>query len=181
MPPTTRPDPVPGATVEVVLEEPRWAEAGLEDIAQSAVDATLLALGLPPGPFEVSLLACNDARIAELNTAFRNKPGPTNVLSWPSQDRAAAVPGARPAAPDPDDPAAAELGDIAIAYETCAREAEAAGLRLRAHALHLMVHGTLHLLGFDHITEPDAALMEGLEVRILAELGVADPYQNSVL
>ncbi|WP_374395524.1 rRNA maturation RNase YbeY, partial [Tabrizicola sp.] len=102
---------------------------------------------------------------------------PTNVLSWPSEERAAEVVGEAPDLPEPgeaDDPES--LGDIAIAWETCAREAEAQGKPMADHVTHLLVHGVLHLLGYDHIEEEDAALMEGLEVRILASLGVSDPY-----
>ncbi len=96
------------------------------------------------------------------------------MLSWPSEERGPANPGARPALPAPGmDP---ELGDIAIAFDTCAREARAAGKPLTDHATHLIVHGTLHLLGFDHIDDADAALMEATEVEILTRLGVPDPY-----
>jgi probable rRNA maturation factor len=123
------------------------------------------------------VLGCDDARIAALNTTFRGKAVPTNVLSWPSQERAADTPGGRPAAPDPgspDDPE--ELGDIAIAWETCASEAEGMGKPLATHAAHLIVHGTLHLLGYDHETDSDAALMEETEVRALAAMGLPNPY-----
>jgi probable rRNA maturation factor len=83
-------------------------------------------------------------------------------------------------APEPPEPGAAEdpesLGDIAIAWETCAREAVEQDKPMAEHVTHLIVHGVLHLLGYDHIEDEDAALMEGLEVRILASLGVSDPY-----
>lgn len=160
-------------TVDVLIEDDRWTEAGIEPLAPIAVAATLTRLGLEPDAWEVSLLACDDARIAELNTTFRDKPTATNVLSWPSEERGADAPGGLPPPPDPGDP---ELGDIAIAYETCKAEAEAAGLKLADHVTHLIVHGTLHLLGYDHIDDADAALMEGLETEILATLGVSDPY-----
>jgi probable rRNA maturation factor len=94
-----------------------------------------------------------------LNTHFRGKNKPTNVLSFPSSDPA-------------------YLGDIAIAYGVVAREAKAQKKRIKAHAAHLAVHGVLHLLGFDHEIETDAVVMEGLETRILATLGLADPYRN---
>ena len=81
-----------------------------------------------------------------------------------------------PHLPGPTPPLGLGLGDVAIAFETCAREAEALGRPLAHHALHLLVHGTLHLLGFDHEREADAELMEGLESEILRGLGVADPY-----
>ena len=73
---------------------------------------------------------------------------------------------------------ACELGDIAISYDTCAAEARAAGKPMTAHVIHLVVHGLLHLLGYDHETDADAALMEGLEVKILGKLGLDDPYRN---
>ncbi len=159
-------------SVEVEAEDARWAAAGLTGLAEAAVAAVLAHQGLA-GEFEVSLLGCDDARIAELNGTFRDKPRPTNVLSWPSEERGAEVPGGVPAPPDPEEP---ELGDIAIAYETCAAEAAEAGLTFEAHVTHLLVHGVLHLLGYDHIEEADAGLMESIEVEILATLGVEDPY-----
>lgn len=164
--------------VEVVVEDDRWQAAGLPALAERAARATLAQLGLAPEGFEIALLACDDARIAALNADFRGKAGPTNVLSWPAEARAPARSGAAPALPEPgtpDDPAF--LGDLALAYDTCAREAAAAGRSLADHAAHLVVHGVLHLLGYDHIRARDAALMERLEVAILARLGVADPYQ----
>lgn len=167
----------PGAPlVETLCEDARWEAAGLETLALRAVRATLLHLRLRPDAFEVSLLGCNDARIAELNADFRGKPRPTNVLSWPSAERGARRAGAMPRLPAPDPAGPVALGDIAIAWETCAREAAEAGKPLADHALHLLVHATLHLLGFDHEREADAALMEGLESAIVTGLGLADPY-----
>lgn len=161
-------------SLEVVIEDARWAEAGIEALGERAVEATLAHLGLAPGEWEVVLLACDDGRIAALNAGFRGKPQPTNVLSWPSAERGAEVAGAAPRLPDPA--AGQELGDIALAYDTCAREAEEAGLTFAAHVTHLVVHGTLHLLGYDHLRDADAELMERTEVGILASLGVEDPY-----
>lgn len=160
--------------VDTVIEDARWEEAGLPALAERAAAAALGHLGLGPAPWEIALLGCDDARIAALNADFRGKPRPTNVLSWPSEDRAARVPGAAPDLPRAgDDP---ELGDIAIAYDTCAAEAQAAGLPMADHVTHLIVHATLHLLGYDHENDGDATLMEKTEVEILASLGVADPY-----
>lgn len=160
-------------TVEIVVEDPRWADAGLEALAARATDATLAHLGYGAAEFEISLLACDDARVADLNAAFRGKPAPTNVLSWPSETRGAQTPGAAPVPLDPQDP---ELGDIAIAFDTCLRETEQAGKPFAHHVTHLLVHGTLHLLGYDHENEADAALMEALETEILGKLGIGDPY-----
>ncbi|MDP5362507.1 MAG: rRNA maturation RNAse YbeY, partial [Paracoccaceae bacterium] len=83
-------------TVDCMIEDRRWAEIDLETLAQTATDAALARLGLEPSVFEISLLACNDARIATLNADFRGKPQPTNVLSWPAQERGAAVDGEMP-------------------------------------------------------------------------------------
>ena len=160
-------------TVDCMVEDKRWGD--IAALAQLATDAVLERLGLEPSVYEISVLACNNARIAVLNEDFRGKPRPTNVLSWPSDERAAAIDGEMPAPPamGPD----TELGDIAIAFETCKREAEEAGKPTRDHTLHLLVHGTLHLLGFDHERDRDATLMEGLETEILGKLGIADPYR----
>ena len=160
-------------TVDTLTEDPRWEKFGLEATADVAIRTTLLHLGLDERQWDVSLLGCNDVRISELNGEFRGKSQATNVLSWPSAVRGAKAPGNRPDHPDETDP---ELGDIAIAFETCTREAEAAGRPFQHHVTHLLVHGTLHLLGFDHENEADARLMETLEVEILATLGVPDPY-----
>lgn len=159
-------------TADCLIEDRRWAAVDLDSLAQAAVEATFAHLEL--SGFEISVLGCNDARIADLNADFRGKPVPTNVLSWPSEERGAAADGGQPLPPDRIDP---ELGDIAIAYETCAAEADAAGKSLSDHATHLIVHGILHLLGYDHDRDLDATLMEGLESRILGNMGLVDPYR----
>jgi probable rRNA maturation factor len=159
---------------EISIEDRRWEAVGLAGLAEAAVSATLAHLGLVADQWEIAILACDDARIAALNTEFRDKAAPTNVLSWPSEERAPVVPGAVPDLPIPGhDP---ELGDIAIAYDTCASEAAEAGKPLSDHVTHLIVHATLHLLGYDHIRDQDATLMEATEVTILENLGLGDPY-----
>lgn len=163
--------------VETLIEDARWEAFGLGPLAERAGRAVLAELGLGPEGFAVSLMGCDDARIAALNARFRGKPQPTNVLSWPSQDRAAAVAGGLPDLPAPGSAAdPAPLGDLALAWETCLAEAEAQGKTMADHVTHLVVHGTLHLLGYDHVAARDAARMEALELRILARLGVCDPY-----
>ncbi len=158
--------------VDLVIEDERWQAVGLEALAQRACGATLARLGVADA--EISLLACDDTRIAALNADFRGKPRPTNVLSWPSEERGAAEPGGAPSVP-----VELELGDIAISYDTCLREAEAAGKPFADHVSHLLVHGTLHLLGYDHIDDKDAARMEALEVEILGKLEISDPYEEA--
>ncbi len=163
-----------GMLTEVMIEDDRWQAAQLEDIAERAAQATLAHLGLDPDAFEISVLGCDDARIAVLNGDFREKPQSTNVLSWPSDERAPDTPGAVPDLPQPGPDR--ELGDIAIAYETCAAEAAAGDKPLADHVTHLIVHAALHLLGYDHIRDQDATLMEATEVAILGKLGLPDPY-----
>ena len=162
--------------VDVIIEDARWHALGLEDLARRAVLAVLAVLELSPVGYSLCVMGCDDARMAALNGAFRGKGRATNVLSWPLDDLAIG-PGVAPRRPEPgpgDDPAA--LGDIALAYETCTAEALAQGKAAADHVTHLIVHGVLHLLGYDHIDDADAAMMEALEVRVLAPLGISDPY-----
>lgn len=170
----------PMLEIDILFEDDRWRDVGLTSLAQSAFEATAAHVDLGPG-FDVSVLACDDAKIAILNEDFRGKPQATNVLSWPSEDRAPLVPGERPAIPRQADPMASELGDIAIAYETCMREAETQEKRMDDHVSHLLIHGFLHLLGFDHVDDADALVMERLEAEILANLGKPDPYDKEGL
>lgn len=163
--------------VDTVIEDARWAALGLDGLADRAARAALADLKLGAEGFSLCVMGCDDARIATLNADFRGKPRPTNVLSWPSEERAAEFVGEAPEAPTPglaDDPL--HLGDIAIAFETCMREAAEQEKPLPDHVTQLLVHGLLHLLGYDHVEDEDAALMEGIETRILATLGIADPY-----
>jgi len=168
--------------LDIAIEDDRWQQSGLATLAQNAARATFAHLGLAGQGIGFSLLGCDDARIASLNHDFRDKAQATNVLSWPANDLAAEVEGATPFAPekDPldfgDGDAEIELGDIAIAYDTCAREAAEQGKTLTDHSTHLIIHGVLHLLGYDHIRDKDATLMESHERAILGKLGLSDPY-----
>jgi probable rRNA maturation factor len=162
---------------DTIIEDDRWQEAGLESLAERAAQATLKHLDLDAAPFEIAVLACDDARIAVLNADFRDKPAATNVLSWPSEDLAAEEAGNDPWRPEPEDDEH-HLGDIAIAYETCVREAQEQAKTFEAHVTHLVVHAVLHLLGYDHVRDADATLMEQLEREILGNLGLPDPYRE---
>ena len=162
--------------LDVVIEDGRWETVALEKQVEVAIAATLDCLGLGDEDWEVSILGCDDPRIAELNADFRQKSKATNVLSWPAQELAAEEAGATPREPEMDFMGDAALGDIAISYDTCMAEAAAAGKDPLHHVQHLLVHGTLHLLGYDHIRDSDATVMETLEVRILGKLGIPDPY-----
>lgn len=162
--------------IEVILDDARWDAFGLQAVAEQAVAATLRGLDLDPERVEVAILGCDDAHIATLNADFRGKPAPTNVLSWPEVDLAPATDGDPPHRPISDPDGTISLGDIAIAFDTCAREAAEQGKPMGDHVTHLIVHGTLHLLGYDHIRDLDATRMEALEVKLLGIMGVPDPY-----
>ncbi|MGY6533892.1 MAG: rRNA maturation RNase YbeY [Pararhodobacter sp.] len=165
--------------IEVNAEDPRWGDLPLdiEALATRAANAALGHLGHAPAEFEISLLACSDARIRGLNAQFRAQDKPTNVLSWPASDLAAEKAGTLPCPPDPGSPDDPEpLGDIALALETCLREATQAHRPLADHVTHLLVHSVLHLLGYDHENDDDALLMERTETAILETLGIPDPY-----
>lgn len=162
--------------VETVVEDDRWDGLGLSQLAEQAARATLASRGMPAEGVVIALLGTDDARMAELNEAFRGKARPTNVLSWPAEVRRSVPAGEAAAVPAPWHDDAEPLGDIALAWETCAAEAKAAGLSMADHVRHLVVHGVLHLLGFDHVQQDDAARMEACETEILASLGIADPY-----
>ncbi|MBP0483611.1 rRNA maturation RNase YbeY [Sagittula salina] len=170
---------------DTIIEDDRWDAAGLAAMAERAAQAALAHLRLT-GDYEIAVMGCDDARIATLNADFRGKPRPTNVLSWPSEDLAPDIEGGAPLSPDPDPEEEEEeeedephhLGDLALAWETCTREAAEQGKPFGDHVTHLIVHGVLHLLGYDHIRDGDATLMERLEVEILGNLGLNDPYRE---
>lgn len=156
-----------GLTFDVDMRDRRWqpALAGLDAQAHFLWQA----LALPAG--EVCLVLADDGLLAALNESYRDKTGPTNVLSFPALD----------VTPDDCDklPDGAVLGDIVMSYDRMAEEAAAAGLAFDAHAAHLLAHGLLHLLGHDHQDAAEAARMEGLESRLMLAAGYADPYADS--
>jgi probable rRNA maturation factor len=156
--------------------DPIWpGDTDWEALAARAISAALAvsaqgSLASAPFTASVSVHFGTDDEVQALNRDYRHKDKPTNVLSFPMID--------------PDDFVALAhtddgevlLGDIMLAYQTCAREAEEKGIALTAHATHLALHGVLHLLGHDHIDEADAEIMEALEVKALANLGIDNPY-----
>ena len=164
--------------LDISIDDDRWQQISLAALARQVVTATLHHQGLGTLSCELSLLACDDRRITELNDEFRDKPRATNVLSWPANELAADLPGGVPKRPEPDFTGEISLGDIAISYDTCAREAADASKPMGDHVHHLIVHGVLHLLGYDHIRDQDATLMEKIEVEILGKMGVDDPYTS---
>ena len=149
-----------------------WPELA-KTCAAAAFAATPFArLADSSAPVEISVRFTGDDEVRALNRDYRGKDNPTNVLSFPM-----AEPELLDSVAEGDE-IEILLGDLALAYGVCAREAEERGIAVRTHAAHLLVHGTLHLLGYDHETrEADAEAMEELERRALASLGIADPFQ----
>jgi len=149
-------------TVETAALAAYWAGLTPAVMARSGGASTL---HLAP-PVEISVRLADDAELRRLNCAFRGKDAATNVLSFEGDDASAAR---GPGVP-------LLLGDIVVALETTSAEAAATGRTVDAHLTHLVVHGVLHLLGFDHEDEDEAVAMEALETRVLAGLGLADPH-----
>jgi probable rRNA maturation factor len=153
----------PQLDIEVVRQVEAWdaAEIGDDLLALAAREAFSAATPRIETDREVAILLTGDAEMQTLNLKWRVKDAPTNVLSFPSGEEQG------------------HLGDVVLAYETVEGEAKQQNIAIADHAAHLVVHGMLHLLGYDHEQEDDAVKMERLETEILATLGIADPYGNS--
>ena len=156
--------------IDFRIEDRRWEALDIETLAEKAIVTTLEASGRP-GDYEISLLVTDDTEMAQLNAEFLGKDKPTNVLSFPAENLAPLQAGNPPFKPTQE-----ELGNIALGFDVCESEAADAGKEFAEHVTHLLVHGCLHLLGFDHKTEADAAMMEGLEISTLARMGYSNPY-----
>ncbi|MGJ0395737.1 MAG: rRNA maturation RNase YbeY [Methylocystis sp.] len=154
--------------IDVNVAAPAWRRvADLENLAKDCVRRSLAASGAAlASNCEVSVTFCDDETIRALNAEWRGKDQPTNVLSFPT-------PGALERKP--------LLGDVIIAFETVSREAEEQGKLLRAHAAHMVAHGFLHLIGYDHETAAEAERMEALERKIAIALGFPDPYAEDAI
>ena len=151
------------STFDIVIDAPSWTKAlrNARAVCRRAGLAALAAAG-PKGPVDLSVLLTSDSAVRKLNATYRGKDKATNVLSFPSGG--------------PTGEKLRVLGDIAIAYGLVAREARGENKSLSDHLSHLVVHGVLHLLSYDHEDSEDADNMERLERKILARLGIADPY-----
>jgi len=158
------------AQIDIMIASAGWASA-LPDAKGIAWRAARAALPTARGPDCLSIVLSGDRAVRALNRRFRGKDKPTNVLSFQTGEDpwGHAAPGAR------------ALGDVILALETVLGEARRQGKRPRDHLSHLVVHGVLHLLGMDHETAREARMMERAEQRILARLGIADPYRLSAV
>lgn len=176
----------PRTDIAVVIDAATWAEA-LPDLendagraAAAAVDAALSdgngrhcasIYAAQDAGLSLSVVFAEDAAVRRLNRDYRGLDKPTNVLSFATLDDMPNRPGQIPMGDEP-----IEIGDVIVAFETARREANEASLPLIDHTRHLVVHGVLHLFGYDHEEEADAEVMETLEIRILSSLGVPNPY-----
>lgn len=152
--------------IEISIEHDNWPDAGiLTGWVETAVAETAETASLEwPAGAELSLLFTNDDEMAAINGQWRDKPVATNVLSFPGGDVSIG------------EPSGPMIGDLVFAHETIVREAQEQGKTFQDHFIHLVVHGFLHLFGYDHIEDQEAEIMENLETRILSHLGIADPY-----
>lgn len=157
-------------SVSFIVQDPAWKNLLTKDRAlfRQALKKTFSYLNLPAKKFNVSVVLTNDEAIKQLNKEFRNKNKPTNVLSFPQFEDLNDI----LAANDND----FELGDIVLAFETIKTESKDQKKTLRNHTIHLLVHGLLHLCGFDHMTKEDEADMEMMEIAILQSLKIKNPY-----
>jgi probable rRNA maturation factor len=149
-------------SVHLEFGDPRWRSVRGLGVRLTKAAELALRRGNAPRNAALTLLLAADARVKTLNRDFRGLNKPTNVLSFPAPPNRERY-----------------LGDVALAFGVTQREARAAKKTLADHATHLAIHGVLHLLGFDHVNTRQAKVMEPLETRILAELGVADPYAEA--
>jgi probable rRNA maturation factor len=163
--------------LEIALSrEDPWPDHDWDTLAERAARA---AIGLTPqgemltiaATIEISVRLADDDEVQHLNAQYRHKDKPTNVLSFPMIQ-----PDLLDTVTTNSDDGEVLLGDIVLAHGVCAREAEERGITLAEHATHLIVHGTLHLLGYDHQGDDEAGAMEAIEIDALASLGLADPY-----
>lgn len=154
--------------IDILHDCNNWLENATiidESYIKSVVSSSLSLAGFQgdndmAAPTEISIVLSNDDQIQQLNKTYRSKDKPTNVLSFPQDESTL-------------------LGDVIISFDTIAREAQDQDKHIKDHFTHMLVHGCLHLLGFDHIDESEAEEMEALEVKILSQLGIKNPYEIS--
>ena len=165
-------------TLDIILDaDPEWdSNTGWDELARSAATAAIAESAFPglaegPRAVEISVRLAGDEEVRLLNAQWRGKDKPTNVLSFPMAEGAELASAA-------DEGPELMLGDIILAHGVCGREAADKAVPIERHAAHLLIHGTLHLLGYDHSDDGQAADMEAREVRALARLGIADPYRH---
>jgi len=164
--------------IDIAVQDPRWESIPhVDNLVERTVKTTILsAISTAPIPvhardknYEISLVLANDDLLLVMNREYREKDKTTNVLTFASID-----------SNEPQMGDNFHLGDVMLSYQTIEREAQEQDKFLRDHFVHLVVHGTLHLLGYDHIDEDDANTMETLEIRILEKMGIQNPYIEAI-
>ena len=160
--------------MELDIDIEEWPAGEWEALAGRVAEAAAASVPELANPrLSTSILFTSDEEVHALNREWRQRDKPTNVLSFPMLERAALLVLSEEGPPE-------LLGDIALAHETCAREAAGKGIELADHAAHLVLHGLLHLAGYDHEISPaEAAAMEAIETKVLASMGIADPYDDA--
>ena len=162
-----------GPDIEISTPHLIWKglDFNAEMVACDCINAALTCIALPANlknvPFEVSIVLASDRMVQTLNNQYRDIDSPTNVLSFPAHDP--------DGPPQPDE--SYLLGDIILSYETILQESEEQEKNLKHHFSHLVIHGFLHLLGYDHEEDKDAKVMEKLEIKILSTMGLKNPYE----
>jgi probable rRNA maturation factor len=170
----------PRLAVSIAVPCREWLRAvpAARRICGRAARAALSGAGVGFADAEFSLMLADDTTIAGLNHTYRGRDAPTDVLSFANSDLPPA--GSLPDEPLPDKRAPVLLGDVVVAFETASADAAEQDKPLSDHLVHLVVHGALHLLGYDHEDEADASRMENVEIAVLAGLGIANPYLAEV-
>lgn len=160
--------------IDIAIQDPEWEDLkGVETLALTTVRMAMQMIELPKNledrDIEISVALANDDLTQVLNREYREKDSPTNVLTFATLD-----------SEEPQTDGPLNLGDIVLSYQTVQREAEEQQKFFQDHVSHLLVHGTLHLLGYRHKDDDDANIMETLEIRILEKLGVQNPYMQTL-
>ncbi len=165
----------PDAQIDVAIQDPAWGDIpNIEGLVLTTVRTALQMAKLPQKidgkKLEISFMLANDELTHVLNREYREKDKPTNILTFAALDDEQ----------EPMGPDTISLGDVVLSFQTIEREAREQGRFLQDHITHLVAHGTLHLLGYDHIEDHEATDMETLEIRILEKLGVQNPYTQKI-
>ena len=166
--------------INITFKDKRWVKIPLEEIAKGALKLIIDKFLGEDNNFEISILASDDTEIRELNKNFRGNDSSTNIISWPEHEIQSNQLDHNPDLVDKLKSGFERLtflGNLAISFDRCSSEAEEKNIKFEDHVLHLLLHGCLHLIGFDHQNELDANLMEDIEIRLLSVVGIKNPYE----
>ena len=167
----------------VVFKDNRWKKLPLKKLAMDSLNLIADDVLQKNNDFEISILATNDSEVTYLNNNFRGYNRPTNILSWPERRYERKKPGLFPQLVSTSSfysDGSNFLGNLAVSFDRCSIEAQEENLAFEDHLYHLLIHGCLHLVGFDHENELDAELMEDIEKKLLSKLGIENPYRSSI-